>query len=191
MLLPTSRNRPLTVAAEEHFAEAPADDAQDAEETSAQELADGLMSVQETEEAADEGHEEEETQTPKGGESAKAPEAESEADRLERYKQGISTLLEDGWTAEELQAFSQDAAVHENLSRGMTLRQAARAYLMAGREEKPEARPRKRGVPLARQTAMGAAESGDMIASMTDAQFREFSRRAEAAMMAGKKVRFD
>lgn len=30
-----------------------------------------------------------------------------------------------------------------------------------------------------------------MIANMTDEQFREFSKRAEEAMMAGKKVRFD
>lgn len=38
---------------------------------------------------------------------------------------------------------------------------------------------------------MGASDAGNMIENMTDAQFREFSKRAEAAMMAGKKVHFD
>ena len=83
----------------------------------------------------------------------------------------------------------------------MTLRQAAHAYLVAGRGEKPKEEPeekpaekpaaRRRAVPTARQTAMGASDAGNMIENMTDAQFREFSKRAEAAMMAGKKVHFD
>lgn len=91
--------------------------------------------------------------------------------------------------------------MRENLARGMTLRQAAHAYLVAGRGEKPKEEPeekpaekpaaRRRAVPTARQTAMGASDAGNMIENMTDAQFREFSKRAEAAMMAGKKVHFD
>ena len=39
---------------------------------------------------------------------------------------------------------------------------------------------------------MGASDAGNMIENMTDAQFRELlPKRAEAAMMAGKKVHFD
>lgn len=234
----------LTVAAEESFADMPADDAQGAEETSAEELAEGMMDAQETGgnagddgQSADEGADPEPkdgresrnsqikavlrsqreqifremgmsesevrelVRTHKAEQMAKddpensvkaAREAAPENERLESYKKGISTLLEDGWTKEELQAFSQDETVHENLSRGMTLRQAARVYLTGNREKgRTESAKRRRAVPTTRQTAMGAAESGDMIASMTDAQFREFSKRAEAAMMAGRKVRFD
>ena len=174
----------LTVAAEESFAETPADDAQGAEaETSAQELAEGLVDAKTPDESPDDDGRHEEAE----------PEEEKGDERLEAYKKGILSLVEDGWTEDELRAFSQDEKVHENLSHGMTLRQAARAYLVAGREEKPMEKPaaRRRAVPLAKQTAMGAAESGNMIENMTDAQFREFSKRAEAAMMAGKKVRFD
>ena len=178
-----------TVAAEENFAGMLADDAQGAEEeTSAQELAEGLTKAPETkaDEAADDG----------GDEAEEAPEAPKDDGRLEAYKKGIMTLAEDGWTTEEIRAFSQDAAVRENLARGMTLRQAAHAYLVGGREEKREEKrdekpARRRAVPTTRQTAMGAAESGNMIDEMTDEQFRAFSKRAEAAMMAGKKVRFD
>ena len=168
-------------------------DAQSTEgETSAQELAEGLTQSDGQEEAqvADET-----------GADGEAPEEAKGDERLEAYRKGILSLAEDGWTTDEIRAFSQDGKVRENLARGMTLRQAAHAYLVAGRgekpkeepEEKPEEKPaaRRRAVPLTRQTAMGASDAGNMIANMTDEQFREFSKRAEAAMMAGKKVRFD
>ncbi len=164
-------------------------DAQSTEgETSAQELAEGLTQSDGQEEAqvADET-----------GADGEAPEEAKGDERLEAYRKGILSLAEDGWTTDEIRAFSQNGKVRENLSRGMTLRQAAHAYLVAGRGEKPKEEPeekpaaRRRAVPLARQTAMGASDAGNMIANMTDEQFREFSKRAEEAMMAGKKVRFD
>ena len=177
----------LTVAAEEPLE----GDAQGTEETSAQELAEDLTQSDGQEEAQNDG----------GGADGEAPEEAKGDERLEAYRKGILSLAEDGWTTDEIRAFSQDGKVRENLSHGMTLRQAAHAYLVAGRgekpkeepEEKPEEKPaaRRRAVPTARQTAMGASDAGNMIANMTDEQFREFSKRAEEAMMAGKKVRFD
>lgn len=167
-------------------------DAQSTEgETSAQELAEGLTQSDGQEEAQNDG----------GGADGEAPEEAKGDERLEAYRKGILSLAEDGWTTDEIRAFSQDGKVRENLARGMTLRQAAHAYLVAGRGEKPKEEPeekpaekpaaRRRAVPTARQTAMGASDAGNMIENMTDAQFREFSKRAEAAMMAGKKVHFD
>lgn len=119
----------LTVAAEEPLE----GDAQGTEETSAQELAEGLTQSDGQEEAQNDG----------GGADGEAPEEAKGDERLEAYRKGILSLAEDGWTTDEIRAFSQDGKVRENLARGMTLRQAAHAYLVAGRGEKPK-KSRKR-----------------------------------------------
>ncbi|MFR3405830.1 MAG: hypothetical protein ACLTV6_04425, partial [Christensenellales bacterium] len=94
-------------------------DAQGTEETSAQELAEGLTQSDGQEEAQNDG----------GGADGEAPEEAKGDERLEAYRKGILSLAEDGWTTDEIRAFSQDGKVRENLARGMTLRQAAHAYL--------------------------------------------------------------
>ena len=112
-----------------------------------------------------------------------------EAQELEAaIREGIGMLFEDGWTGEELAALSQDEGVRAEIAQGRDLIRAAAAYLkrqMAAMHQMP----RRRGVPVTRASAAGHVAQGDRIEEMSDAQFEEFSRRARAAAMMGKKVK--
>ena len=112
-----------------------------------------------------------------------------EAQELEAaIREGIGMLFEDGWTGEELAALSQDEGVRADVAQGKDLIRAAAAYLkrqMAAMHQIP----RRRGVPVTRASAVGRVSQGDRIEEMSDAQFEEFSRRARAAAMMGKKVK--
>jgi len=112
-----------------------------------------------------------------------------EAQELEAsIREGIGMLFEDGWSAEELSALSQDEGVRGDIARGKDVIRAAAAYLrrqMAAQQHMP----RRRGVPVARSSAAGNAPQGDRIEQMTDAQFDAFSRQAREAAMMGRKVR--
>lgn len=105
---------------------------------------------------------------------------------------GLNTLFEDGWTAEELEEFSKDAQVREDIQKnGKTVRQAARAYerrlRAAGNADAKSAG--KRGVPTVK-TASGDGPGGrDKIAEMSDKEFDAFYRQAMADSLAGKKRR--
>ena len=110
---------------------------------------------------------------------------EQEQDQmLAQVREGIGELFEDGWTAQELAAFSQDPAAQEAIASGHSVARAACAYLRA-----KHATIRRRGVPTARTIAAGAFERESPIEGMTDEQFDAFSKRAQAAMMEGRKVR--
>ena len=50
---------------------------------------------------------------------------------------------------------------------------------------------RKGPVPITRTTAAGAARLGSAIEQMSDREFAAFSKRAQEAMMMGKKVRME
>ena len=103
-------------------------------------------------------------------------------------REGIGMLFEDGWTGEELAALSQDEGVRADVAQGKDLIRAAVAYLkrqLAAMQHMP----RRRGVPVTRASAAGHVAQGDRIEEMSDAQFDEFSRRARAAAMMGRKVR--
>lgn len=128
----------------------------------------------------------EENLTEEAGETLDA-ENEEEAEALAgRVREGIAELFADGWTTEELAAFSQDAGARAAIAEGQSVARAACAYLRAAMSA---AKARKRGVPTTRATA-GAGESGEnRIERMTDAQFDAFSKRAQEAMMAGRRVR--
>ena len=112
-----------------------------------------------------------------------------EAQELEAaIREGIGMLFEDGWTGEELTQLSQDEGVRADVAQGKDLIRAAAAYLkrqMAAMQQMP----RRRGVPVTRASAAGHVAQGDRIEEMSDAQFDEFSRRARAAAMMGRKVR--
>ena len=112
-----------------------------------------------------------------------------EAQELEAaIREGIGMLFEDGWTGEELTELSQDEGVRADVAQGKDLIRAAAAYLrreMAAMQKSP----RRRGVPVTRASAAGHVTHGDRIEEMSDAQFDEFSRKARAAAMMGKKVR--
>ncbi|MFR6027106.1 MAG: hypothetical protein ACLUMK_11385 [Christensenellales bacterium] len=119
-------------------------DAQGTEETSAQELAEGLTQSDGQEEAQNDGE-------ARSGKRRKRRKATSGW----RHRAGILSLAEDGWTTDEIRAFSQDGKVRENLARGMTLRQAAR--LSGGRTREKAKESRKRSwQKTGRQTARRA-----------------------------------
>lgn len=107
--------------------------------------------------------------------------------RVDEYKAGISSLIEDGWTKDELVAFTSDAAVRENLNDGMTIRQAARVYLRSLNEQQHQSR---RAVPTVRTATASPPPDEDRIASMSDKEFDEFSNRVREAAYAGKRVSF-
>lgn len=105
--------------------------------------------------------------------------------------QGIQSLFEDGWTSDELRAFSMDATVREDIAAGRSVRQAATAYLRRGRsaqEQPPAGANTRRGVPTLRSQATAPTRDRSAIDDMTDAEFAEFSERAMEAAMSGKRV---
>lgn len=132
------------------------------------------------------------TQDPPTTETEEAPAPTEEEARMAAYRDGIQSLYEDGWTPEELTELSRDAGVHEDLKNGKTVRQAARAYMRRQAEAAPAKPAAKKSVPTVR-AASGAAnkQHSSFIEEMTSAQFREFSRKAQEAMMSGKNVSFD
>ena len=105
--------------------------------------------------------------------------------------QGIQSLFEDGWTSDELRAFSMDATVREDIAAGRSVRQAATAYLRRGRsaqEQPPAGANPRRGVPTRRSQATAPTRDRSAIDDMTDAEFAAFSERAMEAAMSGKRV---
>ena len=112
-----------------------------------------------------------------------------EAQALEAsIREGIGMLFEDGWTAEELSALSQDEGVRADVAQGKDVVRAAAAYLKRQMAEMQHA-PRKRGVPVTRASAAGQVMQDNRIEAMSDAQFDAFSRQARAAAMMGRKVK--
>lgn len=117
-------------------------------------------------------------------------EAESatlESRQMDALRAGIQELIDSGWTEAELKEFSQDSSVQANIQGGMTVRQAARAYLHG--QQAPEQKPRKRAVPTSRATAAGPEPEGDLFGDMSDAEFDRLRARVKAAAMSGKTVR--
>lgn len=126
-----------------------------------------------------------------GAEMAEAAQAEhtqdamrEEDEMLMRASEGIGELYEDGWTAAELQAFVMDENAQEVFARGKSVARAACAYLRA-----KLAAGKKHGVPTARTIATSGYAKESPIDAMTDEEFDAFSRKAQMAMMSGKKVR--
>ena len=105
--------------------------------------------------------------------------------------QGIQSLFEDGWTSDELRAFSMDPTVREDIAAGRSVRQAATAYMRRGRsaqEQPPAGANTRRGVPTLRSQATAPTRDRSAIDDMTDAEFAAFSERAMEAAMSGKRV---
>lgn len=118
-----------------------------------------------------------------------AQESNPQADARTRAMDALKTLAEDGWTAEELLAFSSDEKAREDVTKnGKTVRQAARAYEKRLREGTGE-KGAKRGVPTVK-SASGAGTAGhDRIAEMSDREFDEFFAKSMSDAMSGKKIR--
>lgn len=111
---------------------------------------------------------------------------------VEEYKAGINSLIQDGWTREMLVAFTSDAGAKENLANGMTLRQAATAFMFGHGAAQTETQPtsKKTAVPTVRTATSSAPPNTDRFASMSDKEFDEFSKRARDAASSGKRVSF-
>ncbi len=112
---------------------------------------------------------------------------EAQDDLQAQVRQGIGELFQDGWSEEELLDFSRDAQARRDVAGGMSVSRAACAYLRRALEA--QQRLHKRGVPTVRHGAADGADEGERIERMTDEQFDAFSRKARAAMMAGRSVR--
>ena len=106
--------------------------------------------------------------------------------------QGIQSLYEDGWTVDELRAFSMDASVREDIAAGRSVRQAATAYMRRGisadRQAAPTNTAARRGVPTLRSQATAPTRDKNAIEAMTDEEFAAFSERAMDEAMSGRRV---
>lgn len=105
--------------------------------------------------------------------------------QLDAYKADINTLIAEGWTKDQLVEFTSDAGVQESLRDGMTVRQAAWAYLRGGQTQS-----KKTAVPTVRTATASPPPDEDRIASMSDKEFDAFQKRLREAMYEGKKVTF-
>ena len=103
-------------------------------------------------------------------------------------RQGLGELFEDGWTAGEMAAMTEDEGVRQDIANGRSVARAACGYL---KRMLATAAARKGTVPIARTTAAGTTRRGSAIEQMSDREFAAFSKRAQEAMMAGKKVRME
>lgn len=106
--------------------------------------------------------------------------------RMAQMRADLNTLAEDGWTGEELQAFTTDAAVIEAIDSGKTVRQAAMQYLRRSQTQHTT----KKAVPTMRTATSSAPPDEDRIASMSDKEFDELVKRARDAAYSGRKVTF-
>lgn len=103
---------------------------------------------------------------------------------------GLNSLIDDGWTMEELRAFSSDEQVKQDVNSGMSIRKAAKAYLQREAAPKEATPSKRRSVPTAKTAGAGNVPEENKIENMTDAEFARFSDRAQEMMMEGKRVRF-
>ncbi|MDO5378765.1 MAG: hypothetical protein Q4G52_10570, partial [Clostridia bacterium] len=72
------------------------------------------------------------TEPDDGGEEAERATAGGEAreqERREALTRGLAALMEDGWTQEELEAFSRDEGAARDIAQGKSLESAALRYL--------------------------------------------------------------
>lgn len=112
--------------------------------------------------------------------------------QVEAIKSGMKSLIEDGWTQEELEAFASDDTVREDIAGGKTVRQAARAYERRARTQPETAQKaeRKRAVPTIKSASQpDSGGSEDYIDEMTPEQFAAFRAKVRKAQMQGKQVR--
>lgn len=114
------------------------------------------------------------------------PEQEEE-DPNAAIKNGIIALFEDGWTQEELEAFSNDPQARADIKAGKDVIRAAMAYT---RRSKAAVKPAaKKSVPTFRNAATAGAKEQNRIEAMSDEEFARFSDRMYEEAMSGKRIR--
>ena len=131
---------------------------------------------------------EEQPEQPTEEQPAEEEQVSPEQAQRNAIQSGITALYEDGWTEDELTAFSKDAKARADIKAGKDFMRVANAYLMRQMQaEKPAGG--KRGVGTIKSATTAGVNNGNRIEDMTDKQFEEFSRRAYEAAMSGKKVK--
>lgn len=131
-----------------------------------------------------------------------------------RLSEELTALHNDGWSVEQMQAFSQDERAQRAIAAGATVRQAATAYLMHELKEKtngkevmqeahrmqPDAaqaqqereeergRNRKRGVPALRTATTSSVPQSNAIERLSSSEFAKFSDEIYARLLAGEKI---
>ena len=102
----------------------------------------------------------------------------------------VKYLLSKKWTREELLAFSQDETAREEMSNGVSVRDAAIAYkARLAYQTQPTAAKKKSGAPIARRTSAGSTPEVDPIKNMNGAQYDRFMEDLKRRAMRGEKVR--
>ena len=131
---------------------------------------------------------EEQREQPAEEQPAEEEQVSPEQAQRNAIQSGITALYEDGWTEDELTAFSKDAKARADIKAGKDFMRVANTYLMRQMQaEKPAGG--KRGVGTIKSATTAGVNNGNRIEDMTDKQFEEFSRRAYEAAMSGKKVK--
>lgn len=132
--------------------------------------------------------EEEQQEEPEANEPEQEPELSEEEQQKKVITDGLQELFDDGWSSDELLAFSKDKTVREQIAAGKSFMRVVAAY---ERRQRSASKPATKKSPPTIRTATttGASEVSE-ISKMTDAQFDEFSRRAKAALLEGKLVSF-
>ena len=136
---------------------------------------------------ADEEPEQAEQQTEEPEAATDEPEVSAEEAQKRAITDGLQELYEDGWDQDELLAFSKDKTVREQIAAGKSFMRVVAAYERRQRSSKPAT---KKSPPALRTATTSGARNVSMISEMTDAQFDEFSKRAKAALLEGKRVSF-
>ena len=106
----------------------------------------------------------------------------------------IHSLIDEGWTREELNAFVKDEIALEQINvDGVSIRRAAmdffRRYKSAGEANHEKETEKRRGVPTFRSASTAQAQGRNAIAEMSDEEFAKFSKRMEEEALSGRKIR--
>lgn len=147
-------------------------------EVTASELLEQLNSEPEEQPAEEPAQEEEPEQ-----------ELSPEEARTAQITTGLQTLIDEGWSREELDAFVADVGVKQDIAGGKSVEQATIAYLhraMRAQSAKPAA---KKSVPTFRNAATVGAKEHNRIETMSDEEFARFSDRMYEEAMSGKRIR--
>lgn len=120
-------------------------------------------------------------------EREKANANRQDTSRNDEITSALESLIDDGWTKDELKAFSLDEQVREAVNNGMGIRKAAKAYLQ---RQNAATTIKRRSVPTAKTAGSGSVPEENPIENMTDEEFARFSDRAQELMMQGKRVKF-
>ena len=106
----------------------------------------------------------------------------------------IQSLIDEGWTREELGAFVKDEIALEQINvDGVSIRRAAmdffRRYKSAGEANHEKETEKRRGVPTFRSASTAQTQGRNAIAEMSDEEFARFSKRMEEEALSGRKIR--